>query len=411
MSFSRRVAALIALAAAGAPISGCGGAEPHYRQRTAAEWAADVWSPNAADAARAFAALKVFSVTHAGLVTDALGAQLTRPRPGPSATPFSIRLYLAAARRLGLEPLPASEALEVDLTLLNRRIAASGIVLGSLHGDAKGNVDVILDGGRSRAEAERVQRHVCRRGALDLRAILIRPAADSADAAEFASWFEAERLRFEESEKSGTAYGPARADRRVARAAPAAPGEGAVELLALDEPVRPEDVFDERMVESARGVVERSGRGLVRLTVLPGRRDDFAKWTGALVGREIAVMRDGVVTERFRVGKALRDRFEVAAVGELGAPPDEARRAREDAAVISTGRLPRPLEPVPLPEGFGADPAPRNPLSQLMLELGSVSIPALERVVNDASAPAWSRKSAQWALAEIRTFEAQRDGK
>src|SRR5436190_15157939 len=107
MRVPRRLAALIALIVAGSTAPGCGDAEPHYRQRTAAEWAADVWSPNSQDAARSFDALKAFSVSHPALVTDALATELTRPRPPPTATPFSLRLDLVAAKRLGLEPMPA----------------------------------------------------------------------------------------------------------------------------------------------------------------------------------------------------------------------------------------------------------------------------------------------------------------
>ena len=389
-------------------VLGCGGAEPHYRQRTAAEWAADVWDSSPDVGGRAIKALREFSATHPQLVTEALGVELTRPRPAPSATPFSIRLDVPGATRLGLEPLTAPDALERDLELLRRRIVAAGIELISLRGDATGEVDVLLAGERPRKEAERLQRFLCRRGALDLRAIVIRPTGPASDADAFTAWFETERLRLEEAEKAGAVYRPSRPDRRLARTEPAAGDASPDRFLALEEPATAEDVFDERVVERARGFIDKSGRGRVRLDVLSARRAPLAKWSATLVGREVAVLRDGVVVERMAVTKPWKNAIEVAAAGEAGEASDELRRAREDAATIGTGRIPRPLMPIPIDATFGADPLPENRVSRVMLELGVISIPSLERVEKDPSAPAWSRKSATWALAEIRKFEAEK---
>ena len=80
MPVPSRLAPLVVLSLASS-LASCGDAEPHVRQKTAAEWAADVWSPVPADALRAMNALQAFSKSHPNVVLDALAAQLVAPRP------------------------------------------------------------------------------------------------------------------------------------------------------------------------------------------------------------------------------------------------------------------------------------------------------------------------------------------
>ena len=400
----RSIAAALALST-GAALgpAGCGDQEPHYRQKTAATWAAEVWSPVNEEATRAVTSIIAFAKTHPELAVGALCDQLVRPRPSAPSTPFSLRLDARGAARLALDPSTPPEILAVDLPHLRNLVNNLGLRLSIVRGHAKGDIDVILVGPHTRREAERLQLLVCRRGALDLRAILVPVEGPEAEREAYRTWFEEDRRRLEEADRTSTPYRPARPDRRVARVDPGT-GGGLGPFLALEEPLELENALDERLIESAEGFVDTNGVGRVRIRVRPERREGLRRYTTRFVGRYLAVLRDGLVVERLPVGFPLTAEIVLRAAGGAGTAEEQGTRAREDAGALRTGRMPWPIEPVPLSDTFDADPKPANPVSRTLVAIGLPALPRLERLAA-SDAPAWSKASAAWAIAQIRRAE------
>ncbi len=233
-----------------------------------------------------------------------------------------------------------------------------------------------------------------------MRALVPAPRLDAAAAKEFGDWRDAETEAFRKSEREGAAYVPTRKDRRVMRDTTS--GAAGAAIAVVREPAGPAETFDERVVAAALGYVGEDGRARVGVAVDAARRDDLTRWTSALVGREVAIVRDGVVTERIRVTVPWAATFEVLAAGEGATPPDEMARARADASAIALGRLPRPLAPVPAGEARTTGELLAPSLERAILAIGSAAIPALERLASaDVEAP---RKSlVARALTTLRT--------
>ena len=397
-----------------AALAACGDAAPRAPERTAAAWALDLESPSYEQSEAAVKALAGLAVEHGPEVTDALVAALSRTQPPPDATTFSIRLDPGAATRLGLEPLDAPDAVALDLSLVRRRLLDRGLKFGSMRADGEGRIDVILIGARAPEEAARLARDVCRRGALEFRAVYVPPRIDAAAAKAFVAWREAEIEAFKRAEQQGAPYAPSRPDIRLAReAAAAAPGgveSGAPppSFVVIAEPTGIADTFDERIAATATGFVGSDGRARVRLSIDPARRADLTRWTTTLVGRELAVVRDGVVTERARVGVPWTTTIDVLAAGSPSVPPDEAARASADASAIALGRLPRPLAPVPPADVRSTTELLAPAFERAIVGLGPAAMPALERLAA-ADLPASRKTLVTRALASLRARIARRE--
>lgn len=375
----------------------CGDAAPRVPARSAAEWAADLESPSVEKAGAASKALAELAATGGPAVTDALVAALSRTTPPADATAFSVRLDEAQARRLALAPLDAPDAVALVLPFVRRRVVDRGLTLGTLRGDGAGVIDVILIGATPPAEAARLAREVCRRGALELRAVFVPPRIDATAAAAFATWRDAEIEAFTKAEREGAPYLPSRKDLRVARDA----SVPAPTFAVLVEPAGPADAFDERVATATTAFVGTDGRGRVRLAVDPARRADLTRWTTSLVGREIAVVRDDVVQERTRVNVPWSATIDVLAAGEPSSPPDETARARADASALALGRLPRPLAPVPAAQARPLSDLLAPSLERSVLAVGAAAIPALERLAT-AELPASRKALVTRALTALR---------
>jgi|GEM_PF-3488955 len=394
--------------------TGCGKGIPKYERRTADQWAEMLWSAEGETVMKASEVLVTFSDTHPAAVIDALERQLLRVPPTPEGVAFVITLDQVEAKRLGLQPRPAPDVLGMQLGHVRRRVEADKDQKGSIRGTADGRVEVILDGQRTREQAERVQRRLALRGALDLRVVADDPASAADPEAKaydgpvpYATLLTTESSRYVEAARAGAPYHGE--DRRwlvTPRAGPA-PGElRAADFLLLEEPEPGAAVLDESWFSAARPERAADGSLGLALVVRPDRAAAYAAFVRAGAGRRLAVVVDGRVRGTLAVPVAPRDTLWVPIDRGSASPEAHAEALADLAIALSTGRLPWPMTPQPLPKEYGRDPPPGNPIAKTIAVIGSPAIPTLMRIAN-GTGPAWGKTSATWALEQIRLIEGQ----
>ena len=396
MRATRRAAAALALL-----VAACGAAESKYRGRTASEWAKYLWSPTPTDAGAALDALVEFAGRRPEPVLAALEEAIQTPPTPPGDAPFSFTVDRDAAKALGLVAVADGEAANAALPILHVRIQTLGAGRASLKANPDGTIDVVLPGGRSRADVERIQAALAIRGALDLRVVAGDPAERPASAATrvvyddpmpYATRLETEAKRERDAHAAGEPYAP---ESRRWRAVRRADGSGHV---LVEEPLASAEALDDRMVAGARAATRADGRVVVVLSI---RDDALATWRAFAsknAGLPMAVVLDGALLGTTPV-PARADATIDLALWPVATP--EAERAASDLAIVlSGGRLPWPIASYPLPASFGRDPAPDNAVARTLLAIGEKSIPVLDRVAKNGR-HAWSRESAKWALARL----------
>jgi hypothetical protein len=390
---SRRVAAVLFAVA----LAGCGDSEPRWKQRTAGEWAARLWSPDAKEAAEAHEALVSFAGSRPESVLAAVEAVMRRPPPPAPGTPFAARIDFEAAARLGLPPAPATSAIVAVLPVLRARIDGVGLVPTSTRADATGRFEFVGPPGRTADEIARAQTLLLTRGGLDVRAVVRAPGTIGGGraydgATPWADFLAAERRAAEEARASGTVPRPTDPRWRTVFDAPGA------EPLVLEEPATPADAIDERLVESAEGLLAKDGSPAVRIQVRLERRGDLARFQRRHAGGEMAVLVNGGLRGRQPV-PATDGSTLVVSPGPAPTGREPLGWAREHAMLWASGRLPWPMVPVPMPPPAPLDPPPENPCSRVAVALGAPAVPMLRRLEQDG--PPWARASATWALARL----------
>ncbi len=396
-------------------LTGCGKGTPKYERRTPDQWAEMLWSGHAETVMKASEVLVTFSDTHPAAVIAALERQLLRIPPTPEGVAFVIALDAVEAKRLGLEARPATDVLAMQLGHLRKRAVAGDDQHGSIRGTADGRVELILDGQRTRERAERVQRRLALRGALDLRVVADDPAAAAGPPkakaydgpVPYATLLENEARRYVEAARAGAPYRAE--DRRwllTPRAGPA-PGElSAADFLLLEEPEPGAAVVDESWFSAAKPERGPDGSLGLALVVRPEKTAAYAAFVKAGTGRRFAVVVDGRVRGTLAVPEAA-DRTLWVPLERGDATAEAHAEALADLAIaLSSGRLPWPMRPLPLPKEYGRDPAPGNPIAKTIAVIGSPAIPTLMRISN-GNGPEWGRTSATWALEQIRLIEGQ----
>jgi hypothetical protein len=402
----RRAAAGALLLAA---LSACDAPEPTWRQRTAAQWAARLASRDAEDAEEARRALVAFAGKAPGVVVEAVAGELAKEAPPAVATPFALGVDREAAARLGLPDAASSEAARLDLPVLRARADALGLAVAAWRTATEGRIEVAVVGSRTRAEVERIQALLATRGALEVRPVLDDPAARPEPGrpagkayrgeVPHARRLEEEAARFAKAAAEGTRYVPA--DPRV-RALPrpgVASPSGPADFLLVEEPPAGEEGLDDRMFAGASLDRALDGRPFVVARVRAERLEDAHRALAAAEGAAVAVAVDGVVKAVLPAPMLARDRIALPIWREGTAAAD--REATTLATVLASGRLERPLRPLPLGPDVGVGPPPENPYSVTLVEIGAPAVPALERLA--ATSPhEWTRRSAAWALGRLR---------
>ena len=392
-------AALLALAC----VAGCGG-ESKYKGRTAPEWAHYLWDPDVKVAGAALDALAAFAEKRPDDVLAALESTIQTPPPGPTDSPFSFTVDTETAALLGLDPIPPSDAANADLPTLRGRILALGAQASSLRALPDGSIDVVLTGGRARAELERIQRVFATRGALDLRVVVPDPASGPGGLAaravvyddktmSYADRLSAETKRDRDARAAHKRYRPETPRwRAVARA------DGA-DYVLVEEPKDENEALDDRMVLGAHSVVTAAGKLVVALDIRQEHRAAWHAFVQRNAGLRMAVIVDDVLLGATPIPSVTPDRVEL---GLWPSIDEDAKSVAADLAIVlAAGRLPRPLAAIPIPTEYGADPAPDNNVARAFLALRERSIPVLERVAKSAPL-AWSRESANWALDRLK---------
>ncbi len=410
-----RLRPLLALLAALGLGTACGKGAPKFERRTADEWAELLWVGHDETVMKASESLVTLADTQPGPVIAALERQLLRPPPTPEGVAFTIALDGAGARRLGLSERPAADVVGVQLRHVRTRLEAGGDTRASIRGTADGQIELMLEGAHTRAQAERVQRRLAARGALDLRVVAVDPATARGPAAAtaydgpvaYGTLLETEARRWVEAAQAGLPYRP-----QDARWLPT-PREGrpvgelvAADFVLLREPAAGAAVVDETWFSSFRPETSGDGVAGLRLGVRLEKASAWAEFVKAAAGGRFAVVVDGRVRAELPVPDAAGTGLWVA-MPRLEVPAATHAEALEDLAIsLSSGRLPWPMLPLPLPKEYGRDPLPGNPISKTIAVIGSPAIPALERV-RDGNGPAWGKASAIWALEQISLIEGQ----
>lgn len=396
---SRSVLATVLLLA----LAACGDVTHRFQQRTSAEWATSLWDGDPQKVTSAIGALVELSAHDEAGVLAALETELRRKPPEPAAAPFTVLYDALGAQRLGL-PLPAQgDANSANFPILDRRIAAFGFAPVSIESSHRYEVDVVGLRPHPRKEVERMQAALVRRGALGLHVVVTDPAGPRAPMALRAAVYDdpmpyAERradelARFTKARKADEPYTPATKRWRIAPRADRPLGDADTYLL-LEEPLTDDDVVDERIVAKAAAAAAEDGVRL-GIAVRPERRETVRRFCARNAGLTVAVLLDGEILAtgpvpafdgsilRVPVGPAPKDADPVAWGNDLG-------------LVLATGRMPLPFSALPIPERYGADPAPDNGFSRVLALLGPKAKGLVERVLA-GSFPAWAKASAAWA--------------
>ena len=389
----RRVAAAVFALS----LAGCGDSEPRWKQRTSAEWASRLWNSDPKEVGDAHDALVSLAGSRPEPVLAALEAAMRQPPPPAPGTPFAARIDLAEAERLGMRKAPATEALVAVMPVLRARLVAIGLMPTSTRADATGRIDFIAPSGRSSQEIGRAQTLLLTRGGLDLRGIVRAPGTPGSGRGydgetPWADLLAAERRAAEEARAAGTKHQPVDPRWRVVFGAPGS------EPVVYEEPAVPADVIDERILESADGVLAKDGSPAVRLHVRLERRDDVARFLRRHAGGEMAVLVNGGLRARQPM-PATDGATLVVTPGPAPEGRDPLGWAHEHAVLWASGRLPWPLVPLPVPDAGPTDPPPENPVSRVAVALGAPAEPMLRRVAADG--PPWGRASATWALGKL----------
>jgi len=400
--------------------TGCGKGPPKYERRTADQWAELLWSPHGETVMASSEALVTFSDTHPDAVVAALERQLLRTPPTPDGVAFVIALDTVEAKRLGLEARPVPDVLGMQLGHVQKRVEAEKgpdgkEQKGSIRGTADGRVEVILDGQRTREQAERVQRRLAMRAALDLRVVAEDPATaagpHNAPAYDgevpYATLLETEAGRYVEAARAGAPYRAQDGRWLVTpRAGPAVGELRAADFLLLEEPARDAPVVDESWFSAAKPGRAADGSLGLELVVRAEQAASYAAFVTASAGRRWAVVVDGRVRGTLAVPAAAGRTLWVPY--ERGSATAEAHEeAVTDLSIaLVSGRLPWPMTPLPIAKEYGRDPPPGNPIAKTIAVIGSPAVPTLTRI-RDGSGPAWGKESAAWALEQIRLIEGQ----
>jgi hypothetical protein len=396
----RSSGALLAVVA----LAGCGGDEPLHEGRTAAQWTQGLsMAPD--HAKEAMAALAEMARRHPDEVLGALEEALLEEKPPTVGAPFSIELDPAAAARLGLPPLPPNEASHLDLPAMRARLDSLALPEAvTIVARADGQFHFTLSA-RPRAEVEWIQAVLAERGAFEL-AFVVGPDEPGVGRHEGATAFEDlvadEVRRFVGARAAKVPYEPS--DRRW-RVAPrhGTPASEPAHFVAVRTPQVADEAFTEAAVASARTASGPDGPSVAVAALRPERREHLRAATARSVGGKLAFLWDETVRAVDPISAPLSDALSL----------DPARlglahlKARGLAAVLSSGRLPRPVRPLPLPPGLGEAPPADTPVARAFVAVGEVAIPVLERVRSSGDAPAHARASAAWAIERIRE---KRDG-
>lgn len=409
----RRLVAVLAVLGLGAA---CGKGPPKYERQTADQWAEALWSGSAPEVVRASDALMTFADTHPDEVIAALERQLLRTPPTPQGVAFVIALDPAEARRLGLQNRPPADVIAIQLGHIRQRVEAGGDTPASLRATSGGEVEVMLDGERTREQAERVQRRLALRAALDLRRIVDDPAkvpgtsrkAPVYDGAvPYATRLETEARRFAEAAAAGGPYRPEDPRWRVApRAGAPVDRLSAADVVLLEEPAPGTPIVDETWFSPATPETGTDGTPGLRLTVRLEKAQGYEEFVRASAGRRWAVVVDGRVMGTLPAPLAPAATLWIPLERGTTAPEVHAQAVADLAVALVSGRLPWPMATQPLAKEYGRDPAPGNPISKTIAALGSAAVPALTRV-RDGTGPAWGKASAAWALEQIGLIEGQ----
>jgi hypothetical protein len=406
---------VLPLAALGT-LAACGDTTPTIRQRSAPEWAADLFHPDATARSAAINALHQLGEVHPDVVLSALAERMAMPTPKAGAAPFTVKLDAEGAKRLGLPPVPSGDAYARVLPVLNARLARLDFGRPSVRATSGDDIDVVATTTKSRADVERAQAVICTRAALDLRLVVSDPAGPRPalsmrgkvydDPMPYAERFAAELRRFEDARREKRVYEPAaRRWRLIPRAG--TPARGADDFVLVEEPTDASSAMDERLVGEAKAAVEK-GENFLVIDVRGDRAADVARFFGGNTGLELAVVLDGEVRARAPMPPSDGKRLVIP----LGPTPDgtNAAWAEHLALALPTGRMPLPLTPMPISERFDADPPPQNPFSTVLALLGDKATPTLDKIENGAYPP-WAKASAKWAREHAGAADLGGDGR
>ena len=384
-------------------VAACGDVTHRFQQRTSAEWAGALWEADPQKVTSAIGALVELSAHDEAGVLAALETQLRQTPPGPEAAPFTVLYDVLGAQRLGL-PMPAQgDANAANFPILDRRIAAFGFAPVSIESSARYEVDVVGLRPHPRKDVERMRAALVRRGAFALHVVVQDPATPRPplalrtgvydDPMPFAERRADELARFTAARKTDAPYVPATRRWRIAPRADRPLGDADTYLL-LEEPATDDDVVDERMVAKAAAAVADDGVRL-GIAVRAERRDAVKRFCARNAGLTVASVLDGEILATAPVpafdGSILR-----VAVGPAPAGADPVAWGNDLGLVLTSGRMPLPFSALPIPERFGADPAPDNGFSRVLALLGPKAKPLLDRVATGAF-PAWAKAAAAWA--------------
>jgi hypothetical protein len=377
-------------------LASCGRSEPVWKQRTAEDWAAQLWSASPRDAEDAYDALVGLGEVHPDAVLAAIEAGMRRPPPAPIGSPFTVTLDAEAAAALGLSDVAPPEAVANVLPVVRARVAALGLVPTSIKADVTGDIDLVAPGGRRRADIEHAQAILCTRGALDVRAVVRAPGSGGGGvvydgATPWPDFLAAEGRLVAAARAARAPYRPS--DPRWRLVVPPPPAEPVV----LEEPRTPAEAIDERIVQSAEGLLARDGTPAVRIEVRADRREDVARFLRRHAGGDLVVLADGALRARQPVPAAEGTEL-VLSAGPAPAGGEPLAWARDHALLWTSGRMPRPLKPVPIAKEFLSDPRPDNGFARVALALGEAARPMLLRL--QADGPSWARASAAWVLSQ-----------
>ncbi|MCC7138690.1 MAG: hypothetical protein IT460_09725 [Planctomycetes bacterium] len=381
-------------------LAACGTPEPRYRQRNAAEWADRLFASDSKDVSEAIDALVAIAGKDHARVLDALAARLRKPPPKPLAAPFTVVVDAEAAGKLGLPAVPAVDRVAAVLPKVRARLAELGFAPVSIRATSGDDIDIVCHAPKSRAQVQRMQALLCRRGAIDLRVVVPDPAAPPAplavrktvydDATPYAERLAAERALLADARRRGAAYVPG--SKRWAAAAPA--GEDVAGAVLVEEPTTDADAMDERIAASVTGAFDGDKVGLV-VQVRTERVPDVRRFFGRNTGLELAVIVDGVLVHRAPMPGS--DGTLVTLPFGHAAPGGSAKELCEDYTILFWhGRMPFPLKPLPIAEQYDADPPPENPFSRTLALLGPDATPTLDKI-EKGDWPAWAKASAAWA--------------
>jgi hypothetical protein len=374
--------------------------------RSAAQWGPLLWDRDPRLVTTAETALRELRKHDPEGVVAALEKAMQSRPAKPQATPFSLAVDAEEAKRLGLPPLPATEAVQLDLAIVRERIRATAVGPASFKGTNE--LDVVLTVPLERADLLRLQARLATRGALDVRALAFDPARPprGTDAAEAAEVLSAEIARFVAAREGKTAYVPGDARRRaVPRAGTAA--RAPADFVLVVEPATAEDALDERSVASAATARSPTGVPAVAVRWAESARERVARFATERAGRRYVAVLDGVAASIAETPEPAALSWTIPVAEKDDPAARELAAAHADAWPL--GRLPYPLTPVPPAPDYGTDPPPDNQVARVTATFGGLVDPMLVRLAKEAP-EAWVRAAAAWAHSEIERGVGAREG-